>query len=167
MIRLAKLEDLDEILEIYAKSRIFMKATGNPNQWGENRPTNEAVITDINENRMYTIWEDDSIIGVFSIYDYTDGITRDKDYDNIIGEWLNDKPYIAIHKVASSGKRGGIFRQIVNFAKEITDDIRIDTHKDNRIMQLNIKRNGFKYCGIVYIEGKYERLAYHLSKKNN
>jgi len=39
-------------------------------------------------------------------------------------------------------------------------NIRIDTHKDNRIMQHNIEKHGFTYCGIIYLANGDERLAY-------
>jgi len=42
----------------------------------------------------------------------------------------------------------------------ITDNIRIDTHKDNHIMQHNLAKYGFQYCGIIYIASGAERLAY-------
>lgn len=162
MIRLATKDDLKDILFIYAKARKFMEATGNPDQWGKNRPTYESIITDIELKRMYTIMKHEKMLGVFSIYEYLDGKVRDVDYDNIQGEWLNDKPYVAIHKIASSGYEGGIFEKALEFAKSKSDNIRIDTHKYNRIMQMHIKRSGFRYTGIVYIDGKLERLAYHL-----
>ena len=34
MIRLAKYQDLPKILEIYEYARQFMRAHGNPTQWG-------------------------------------------------------------------------------------------------------------------------------------
>jgi hypothetical protein len=39
-------------------------------------------------------------------------------------------------------------------------NIRIDTHRDNKIMQHNILKEGFSYCGIIYLESGDERLAY-------
>ena len=32
-IRLARMEDLDRLMEIFDHARSFMKATGNPSQW--------------------------------------------------------------------------------------------------------------------------------------
>lgn len=156
MIRLATKDDLGEILKIYAIARKVMIATGNPDQWGNDRPKYDSVVSDIENENMYVIEEDGLLHGVFSL------ISFDKDYINVEGEWLNDKPYLAIHKVASSGIKGGVFSKILEFTKSKTKNIRIDTHKFNKIMQLHIKKNGFQYVGIVYIEGKLERLAYHL-----
>lgn len=159
MIRNATKDDLGEILKIYAIARRMMQATGNPDQWGNDRPKYDAIVKDIELADMYVIEENNEILGVFSLIDF------DNDYINIQGEWLNDEPYLAIHKIASSGKKGGIFSQVLEFAKTKTKNIRIDTHKHNKIMQLHIKKNGFQYVGIVYIDGELERLAYHLVVK--
>ncbi|WP_282926158.1 hypothetical protein [Helcococcus kunzii] len=156
MIRNATRDDLGEILKIYAIARCMMQATGNPDQWGNDRPKYDAIVKDIENDDMYVIEENNEILGVFSLIDF------DNDYIDIQGEWLNDDPYLAIHKIASSGKKGGIFSQVLEFAKTKTKNIRIDTHKHNKIMQLHIKKNGFQYVGIVYIDGELERLAYHL-----
>lgn len=38
--------------------------------------------------------------------------------------------------------------------------IRVDTHRDNISMQKMLLKNGFKYCGIIYLKDGSERLAY-------
>ncbi|MBR1526072.1 MAG: hypothetical protein IJ640_05360 [Prevotella sp.] len=47
----------------------------------------------------------------------------------------------------------------------ITDNIRIDTHRDNRIMQHLMQKEGFTYCGIIYLDNGDERLAYQKMRK--
>ena len=57
----------------------------------------------------------------------------------------------------------GIFAEIINFCFQHSKNIRIDTHRNNRIMRRLIEKYGFKYCGIVHIvdlEEDYERRAY-------
>lgn len=156
MIRLAKIDDFKGILDVYKIARTFMKETGNPNQWGDNRPTEEAILEDIKASKMYVIEENTEILGLFSLQDF------DNDYVNIDGKWLNDEKYIVIHKVASSGNKKGIFSEIINFVSNNTNNIRIDTHEDNKVMQKILVKNGFEYCGEVYIEGELKRRAYHL-----
>lgn len=46
------MEDIVNINIIFLKARKFMQASGNPDQWGNNRPTYESVITDIESERM-------------------------------------------------------------------------------------------------------------------
>ena len=45
----------------------------------------------------------------------------------------------------------GVFQAMMAYLEGITDNIRIDTHKDNHIMQHNLSKYGFTYCGIIYI----------------
>ena len=49
MIRLATLEDIPQLEEIYANARAYMKKTGNPTQWGDDKPKTEWLIEDIRE----------------------------------------------------------------------------------------------------------------------
>lgn len=59
----------------------------------------------------------------------------------------------------------GIFKDIMDFCFSHEANIRIDTHKDNHIMQHNIKKHGFTYCGIIFLANGDERLAYqHVNK---
>lgn len=156
MIRLAKINDFNQIREIYKIARNFMKQTGNPNQWGDNRPEEKSILSDLENERMYIIVENEEIVGVFSLQNF------DEDYLNIDGKWINDEEYIVIHKVASKGSKKGIFSEIINFVSNNTNNIRIDTHEDNKVMQKILVKNGFEYCGEVYIEGELKRRAYHL-----
>ena len=40
---------------------------------------------------------------------------------------------------------------------------KIDTHRDNKVMQNLLKKNGFSYCGIICLNDCSERLAYQKS----
>ena len=77
-----------------------------------------------------------------------------------MGQWLNDKPYGVIHRIASDGKTKGIGSFCVNWVVSQCGNVRIDTHRDNVVMQNMLKKNGFQYCGIIHIENGEERLAY-------
>ena len=77
------------------------------------------------------------------------------------GQWLDDeKPYYVIHRIASYPEVHGVFQTLMEYLEGITDNVRIDTHKDNKIMQGLLKRYGFTYCGIIYIASGAPRLAY-------
>lgn len=60
------------------------------------------------------------------------------------------------------GKHGthGIFSSVMKFAFAHNRNIRIDTHRDNVIMQHNLAKHGFTYCRIIYLLSGDERLAY-------
>ena len=47
MIRNARPSDWDDIMEIYAIARGFMKTAGNPTQWGDIFPPEDMVRNDI------------------------------------------------------------------------------------------------------------------------
>ncbi len=162
IIRNATLTDLPEILEIYARARQFMRDTGNPNQWKNTNPTQATIEQDIADGNLYILVDNTEIHGVFA---YIEGI--DPTYLSIEGAWLNDKPYSAVHRVASAGKSRGVLKQIMEYAISRTDNIRIDTHEDNKVMQHSLEKLGFIKCGIIYLLNGEARIAYHLSKGDN
>ena len=71
-----------------------------------------------------------------------------------------DEPYGVIHRMASYPEAHGIFSTIIDYAASRYAHLRIDTHRDNRIMQHLIEKHGFTYCGIIWLEDGTERLAY-------
>ena len=81
-------------------------------------------------------------------------------YDYIEGAWLTDEPYGVIHRIASYPDVHGVFSAIIDFAAARYPHLRIDTHRDNRIMQHVITAAGFTYCGIIWLPDGTERLAY-------
>ena len=156
MIRLAKKEDLNKILEIYKIAREFMKNTDNPNQWGDNYPSQQIILEDILLNQLYVFVEENEILGAFV---YFNGI--EPTYNKIDGAWKDDSPYGVIHRVANSGKIKGMVQKIVEFSNN--NHLRIDTHKDNLVMQHVLEKNGFYPCGIIYLSNGSERIAYEKS----
>lgn len=38
--------------------------------------------------------------------------------------------------------------------------IKVDTHEDNRSMQRFLQKNGFVYCGVIYLQDGSKRLAF-------
>lgn len=51
------------------------------------------------------------------------------------GHWLNNAPYVTIHRLAGDGQMHGLFPCAVGYCKEISKNIRVDPHADNKIMQ--------------------------------
>ena len=39
-------------------------------------------------------------------------------------------------------------------------NLKIDTHENNVVMQNLLKKNGFTYCGRIYVDDGGERLAF-------
>ena len=81
------------------------------------------------------------------------------------GNWLDDKPYHVVHRLASTAASHGVFNDVMDYCLDVAGTLRIDTHRDNVIMRHVIDRYGFTYCGIIYLLNGDERLAYQLSKR--
>ena len=158
MIRLAKHTDLPKILEIYEHAREFMRAQGNPTQWGATHPEEDILTADIDNNALYVIEENNQIQGVFAFI-----IGEDSTYDIIDqGEWRCSDTYGTIHRVAAAEGAHGIVEQVVEYCKSIHSYIRIDTHEKNLVMQHLIQKTGFEKSGIIYAYDGSPRLAYEL-----
>ncbi len=159
-VRKAAVSDYNRIMEIYSYAREFMADTGNPHQWGDlGYPYPDLIKEDIEKQQLFVITENGEVEGVFF---WALGI--DPTYVEIDGEWLNDKPYGVIHRIAGSGKVKGVLRAAVEYCLQFSDNIRIDTHVDNTVMQSALEKLGFKYCGFVYLPHGVWMKAYQLSK---
>lgn len=156
-IRRATLQDLDRMLEIYDYARAFMRSTGNPTQWSGGYPSRELLLADIEEGVSFVAEEEGVIHGTFMFYNGKDGI-----YDVIEdGAWLNDEPYAVIHRIAGDGQIKGLLSMAVEYGSQFSDNLRMDTHRDNRVMQHTLEKNGFVRCGIIHLENGDPRIAYH------
>ena len=152
--------DLEQIMEIYAYARRFMAEHGNPNQWGPTHwPPRELILSDIAANNSYVCTEKDQIVGTFF---FTQGEDIEPTYRIIEdGAWLDEGPYGVIHRVATAGTIKGVGSFCIRWAYEQCHHLRMDTHKDNYVMQNLLKKNGLALCGIIHVtEDPYPRLAY-------
>lgn len=153
-IREARVEDLDQILDIYTIAKKFMRETGNKNQWNSSYPDRNLLINDIEKHQLY-VMEEDMIHAVFAFI-----IGEDPTYKVIEGAWLEDSIYGTIHRIASDGKVHHIMEKAVNYCVTQCPHLRIDTHEDNKVMQKLILRNGFKKTGIIHIADGSPRIAF-------
>ena len=155
-IRKAVFADLERINEIYALAREFMKRTGNPHQWRDTSPRKALVEGDIEKGQSFVCVQDEKIVGVLA---FIEG--EDPTYKTIYeGRWISDRPYSVIHRIASSGEVKGTGEFMMKWAEERCPHIRIDTHKDNRVMQNMLGKLGYEYCGIILLENGEERIAF-------
>lgn len=155
-IRKAELTDLDTLLGLYAKAREFMASHGNPNQWRDNYPSKEQVEQDITEEHSYVCVERGRIIAVFYYR-----LGSDPTYADIYnGQWLAPAPYGVVHRITSDGTAPGAASFCLDWALKQCGNLRIDTHRDNIVMQNMLLKNNFHYCGIIHVSDGSERLAY-------
>lgn len=160
MIKKATINQAREIASIYESARQYMLQNGFE-QWRAGYPSVEDVKNDINNGVCHILTDGDTIYGAFTMMcwdDPTYAVIED-------GHWLDDSEYIAIHRVASNGKKRGVFKEIIDYAKKKSNHLRIDTHKENKNMQRLITQNGFEYCGIIHLLNGDPRLAYEYIQK--
>lgn len=165
--RKASIDDLDLVLDIYndAINKFEIEKTF---QWTKGFPPNEdSFRSDLINNDIFVCLDNEKVIGVMTCI-----LTGEDDYLEIDGEWLNDEPYLTIHRIAVSkeyyGK--GIGYSLISYAKEFAlknklNNIRIDTHELNLDMRKMLERNGFIRCGIIKLRNKNNDLrdAYQLA----
>ncbi len=161
IIRLAEKQELDDIMRIFACAQKYMAENGNPTQWGNTHPSRELIRDDIEKGILYVGQCDDGKI--HCAFALIGGI--DPTYVNIYdGKWLNEDEYLTVHRIASDGVYHGIFKECMDFCKTKCDNIRIDTHEDNKTMRHVLNKNGFVYCGVIYLENGEPRIAYQFAK---
>ena len=159
-IRKAEIGDLSKIMDIYKIAQDFMIESGNPNQWGHFYPSEDLIRQDIKKEVCHVISDDEDIHAIFALFNGSEPT-----YEYIEnGEWHNDDEYVTVHRIASDGKLRGIFKFTIDYCKSISDNIRIDTHSNNLIMQKQIEKNGFEKCGTIYVADGSPRIAYQWSK---
>lgn len=160
-VKKAKPSDIERIMEIYACAQEYMISSGNPTQWGHFYPARETVVNDIEIGTCHIIFDDDGIHGVFALFEGEDATYSIIDD----GDWLNDEPYVTIHRIAGDGVVHGVFNCASDYCKSVSKNVRIDTHEDNKTMQHLIEKNGFEKCGIIYTYDGSPRLAYQYCEK--
>lgn len=158
MIRKATENDIQAVLAIFDKAKDIMRSDGNSTQWGDGYPDAGIVRTDIIMGGAHIIEQDRKPVAYFALLP-----SPEPTYSSIDGKWLDDTaPYFVIHRIASSPESHGVFREIIEYALSVSGNLRIDTHRDNRIMRHVIERAGFSYCGVINLPDGSERLAYQM-----
>lgn len=163
----AQLCDLEEILEIIEDAKHFHRKN-NINQWVGERPSSEDLQNDILHDRFFILQDCDNhrIIACAALI-----IGEDPTYQSIYeGHWNtcpNGEPYATIHRFAVAKEYTGkgcskvFMEKIFHYLKQLrVCNVRIDTHKDNLLMQKLIAQSGFSYCGIIHIADGSERIAF-------
>ena len=181
VIRPATPADIPALRPVFEAAKGIMRADGNHDQWSApGFPDDSLLLRDIARGGGYVIEIDEispraslgrddnvvissgaeggvekSLVAYFALLP-----SPEPTYDYIDGAWLTDEPYGVIHRMASYPEVHGIFSAIIDYAASRYSHLRIDTHRDNHIMQHLIEKHGFTYCGIIWLEDGTERLAY-------
>jgi len=158
-IRKALTAEMDELLDLFANARRFMADNGNPDQWWGGYPPREMLEEDIARGQLYVCVENGKLHAAFVL-----AMGEDPTYAVIEGAWKNDAPYGTLHRIASSGEKRGMADVIVEWAFAKVGNLRADTHEKNMPMQKALERNGFVYCGTIWVEDGTPRMAYQKIK---
>ena len=164
-IRKTTASDIDAIMPIFEEARGTI-ATLGIDQWQNGYPSRAVIALDVSLGQSYCVEGEDGIFATMAIL-----VDGEPTYDEIYkGRWLSgneNENYLAIHRVAVSVScRGsGASGKMIDFAACMARDmgreaLRIDTHTGNVVMRRMLEKNGFCYCGIIYLENGDERVAY-------
>lgn len=154
--------DVNDIMNMIGQAQEYFKKN-NIDQWQDNYPNHETIKGDINKEESYVLINDNDILATAAL-----SFNGEKNYDVIYGgEWISNNNYAVVHRVAvdENHKGKGLSGELFKNLEEICLDnnvrsIKIDTHRENESMQKFLKKSGFKYCGIIYLPDKSERIAF-------
>ena len=148
--------DIETVMRMYDHSRSVMRANGNFTQW-VGYPTRHYVEEDIACGASRIVEKHGIPIGTFAV---VPGI--EPTYGVIAhGRWIdNVTPYATVHRMAAMPNTHGIADAAFAYSKEHHDHLRVDTHADNHAMRHIMDKEGFVYCGIVFMDDGSPRVAY-------
>ena len=156
-IRLARPEDLDEVMGLYDRARAFMRAHGNSVQWTGGYPSRELAEADCAAGHLWVL---DGSAGLLAVMTVLPG--PDPTYAEIAGEpWLDDEPYTVMHRLAVGESGHGAGSRCLSWLRGQHDNVRADTHALNLPMQRALEKAGFERRGTITLEDGSERVAYH------
>nr|WP_122012105.1 GNAT family N-acetyltransferase [Maliibacterium massiliense] len=155
-IRKTTMDDLPDVMALFAAARAFMRAHGNPHQWGTHHPTRALIAQDIAQGKSYVCTHQGVIVGTFYF-----AVEEEPTYARIAqGAWLCDAPYGVVHRIAAVQGTRGVASFCLTWAFARCGNVRIDTHRDNLPMQGALAKNGFVRCGVIHLADGAERIAY-------
>lgn len=160
--RIAKASDKDKIMEIIKQAQEYLKIKG-VDQWQDNYPNLNIIKDDIDKRKSYVLEENGTIVATVAV-SFNDEKTYDKIYN---GKWITENDYAVIHRIAVANNYKGkrISSEILAHIEKMclqknVHSIKVDTHEQNESMRKMLSNNGFRYCGIIYLENGNERVAY-------
>jgi GNAT superfamily N-acetyltransferase len=154
-------QDLPQVMHIIAEAQAFLGAQG-VDQWQDGYPDEAIILEDIQTGRGHVLEEMGEVRAIAAI-----ALDGEPTYDAIYeGAWTTPEPYACFHRTAvGAAFRGtGAADALIQGCEAVAKAAgfyaaRIDTHRDNLVMQKMLRRNGYTLCGIIYLESGAERIA--------
>ena len=154
IFRKTEKKDVAGVLKIIESAKERMENMGL-DQWQNGYPNENSIREDVDKRISYVMEENGEILG-------TSVLTFEKEdvYENMKeGKWLSDGEYAVIHRIAVSenNKNKGVSGEILKKLEKICIEkgiysTKIDTHEENEPMKGFLKKNGFLFCGIIYLD---------------
>lgn len=155
--RLAKPEDLEAMMEMVEQAKASFRERGI-DQWQKGEPDAPGLSAGITAGQIHVLELSGRVVGMITLME-----GPDPSYHTIDGSWLNDRPYMAFHRVCVAGdlKGRGLAAKLFSASEKESArlgyrDIRIDTHPDNRSMQRALEKSGYLRCGTLRLIGGAE-----------
>ena len=152
-LRYTKLEDIERVMEIIKQAQQYFKEKGI-NQWQNGYPNAKVIENDIKNGHSFVLIKNNKIVGTIAI-SFEGEATYNKIFE---GAWKSNDNYAVIHRIAVDHELKGIglssemIKQTELMCnKKSVGSIKVDTHEDNQAMQRSLIKNGFDYCGVIYL----------------
>lgn len=155
LIRKARAEDLPALTRLFGIARAFMAANGNPTQWTAGYPAEQLLREQTEAGFCHVCLKGGRIVATFTLMP-----GPDPTYARIEGSWPDGRDYHVVHRLASDGSVRGLADLCLRWCLERCPVLRVDTHRDNAVMRHVLRKNGFRYCGIIRVANGTERLAF-------
>ena len=154
-IRKATREDVPRVWVILQQAVDQMLREGR-HQWSREYPRPEDIGQDISQGVGTVLCRRDGTVIAYAAVVFT----GEPAYETLEGEWLSDRPYVVVHRIAVADecKRAGIATRFMRMIEEeaVREGIhsfRIDPNYDTVYMQKMLARLGFTRTG----ECRYHR----------
>ena len=161
-LRYTKLEDIERVMEIIKQAQQYFKEKGI-NQWQNGYPNAKVIENDIKNGHSFVLIKNNKIVGTIAI-SFEGEATYNKIFE---GDWKSNDNYAVIHRIAVDHELKGIglssemIKQTELMCnKKSVGSIKVDTHEDNQAMQRSLIKNGFDYCGVIYLADGGKRVAF-------
>lgn len=154
LFRKAVLADKLQIWKIIETAINKRKLEGS-NQWQDGYPNITTIQSDIEKEVGFVLTLDNTIVGYCAAI-----INYEPEYEKIIGNWLTNKDFVVVHRIAIHQNYLGknlsstILKHIEDYAKKNKIfSIKVDTNFDNNAMLNIFNKLAYVYCGEVYFRG--------------
>ncbi|WP_119326423.1 GNAT family N-acetyltransferase [Companilactobacillus musae] len=161
-IERAKESDLLGIMSLIHQAQKFFREN-EIDQWQNNYPTEEVILTDIRNHESYVVRNNNQVIVTMTLT-----FTEQPEYSDIRGEkWKSNDSYATIHRLAvdNESKGLGLATKSLSFATEKcrflkVNSLRTDTYRKNFPMQKTLEKNGFEKRGIIKRVGVADMIGF-------